>query len=379
MLTHVLSQHNVVPPSELVENVTHVALAFMRSDVFNVDETPTEFPLFTTVESVRAKFAPDTKVMVAIGGWGDSTGFEVAAKTEENRKRWVKQVHAMVVATGADGIDIDWEYPGYVFYLFTRDSLLTSCRGNRDDYKEIPNSEREWEIEAYVLLLQELRAALGPDKVVSAAVPGKEGDLMAFTSSTVPRILQQLDFLNVMTYDLMNRRDEVVKHHSGVADSLASMKLYMDRGAPAHKLNLGLGYYVKWFMTQECDSQNPLGCPTQLLEDPDTGADLGKTGAFSWHDEVPGELSESFARAKTNGKYFEDGSYGYWDAEEKRWWSFDTPKSIWRKFPDIITPQRLGGVFAWGIGEDAPDFEHFKATINEVRQRNHEAGAKDEL
>lgn len=245
--------------------------------------------------------------------------------------------------------------------------LLTGYRGNRDDYKLIPNTERVWEIEAFVSLLQELRAAIGRDKLLSVAVPGLERDLMAFTNSTVPRILEEVDWINVMAYDLMNRRDTIVKHHSGVDMSKESIRLYMDRGAPPHRLNLGLGYYTKAFLTQECNPDHLLKCPTQLLEDPKTGADLGKTAGFSWHDTVPADLEKSFAKAQTHGQYFKDGSYGYWDAEEKRWWTYDTPKSIKHKFRNIIRPNRLGGVFAWGLGEDAPAFEHLKATIDQLR------------
>lgn len=58
--------------------------------------------------------------MVAIGGWGDSTGFETAAKDSESRKHWASQVEAMVDATGADGVDIDWEYPGCVLPTLSR-------------------------------------------------------------------------------------------------------------------------------------------------------------------------------------------------------------------------------------------------------------------
>lgn len=106
-------QHNVVPQDETLRNdITHVVLAFMRSDVFAMHETPTEFPLFTTVDKVRQQFDADTKVMVAIGGWGDSKGFEDGARTPESRRRWATNVKAMIDATGADGVDIDWEYPG---------------------------------------------------------------------------------------------------------------------------------------------------------------------------------------------------------------------------------------------------------------------------
>lgn len=247
-------------------------------------------------------------------------------------------------------------------------SLLTVISGNRDDYKQIPNKERVWEIEAFVALLEELRKTIGTDKLLSIAVPALERDLMAFTTKTMLRIVKAVDFINVMTYDMMNRRDTTVQHHSGVQGSKEAMKRYQDRGAPPDMLNFGLGYYVKWFMTKTCDPDNIVGCPTQLLEDPDTGADMGKTGAFSWHDKTPEELVHSFERAKEDGFYDTDNSFGYWDKEEKRWWSFDTPASIKTKVFDILGPMKYGGVFAWGLGEDAPAFKHLNATIESLRQ-----------
>lgn len=102
----------------------------MRSSIFNA-RAASEWPLFTTVDTVRSQFAEGTKVMVAIGGWGDTEGFSEAAKSEEGRRRFASNVKAMVEFTGADGrfqwpvvcfgelvakiwlgVDIDWEYPG---------------------------------------------------------------------------------------------------------------------------------------------------------------------------------------------------------------------------------------------------------------------------
>lgn len=244
---------------------------------------------------------------------------------------------------------------------------LIATSGNRDDYKQIPNEERIWEIEAFVALLEELRKAIGNNKLLSIAVPALKRDLMAFTTDTIPRITKAVDFINVMTYDMMNRRDTTVQHHSGVQGSVHAIKRYQDRGAPASMLNLGLGYYVKWFMTKTCDPNDVIGCPTQLLEDPETGADMGKTSAFSWHDQIPQELTASFERARKHGFYDADDSFGYWDETEKRWWSFDTPKSIKTKVFDVIGPMELGGVFAWGLGEDAPAFKHLHATVDNLR------------
>ncbi len=84
----------------------------MRSETFNVEPPPLGYPLFTSVKEVRQSFSSATKVMIAIGGWGNSVGFEEAAQDAASRSRWARNVKQMVESMGADGIDIDWEYPG---------------------------------------------------------------------------------------------------------------------------------------------------------------------------------------------------------------------------------------------------------------------------
>ena len=96
-------QHDVVPEKSLVSDITHVALAFMSPDIFNRAEEGSSWPLFTTVEMARKRFAGGTAIMVAIGGWGDTAGFEIAAKTERSRKLFARNVKLMVDSTGADG------------------------------------------------------------------------------------------------------------------------------------------------------------------------------------------------------------------------------------------------------------------------------------
>lgn len=235
----------------------------------------------------------------------------------------------------------------------------------------IPNSEKAWEIEAYPLLLSEIRSALGPQKIISAAVPGLPRDMLAFTKAKISAISASLDFFNVMTYDLMNRRDNVTKHHTGIELSLDAINSYEERGIPSEKMNLGFAFYIKWYKTDPnggCDI-HPVGCKTTLMEDPLTGADLGQAGAFSWHDPVPEEVSASYERAVAHGKYdSRGGGHYYWDPEENRWWSWDTPDVIAKKFPAIMEKKGLGGAFAWGLGEDAGDFRHLKALTAEVRK-----------
>jgi len=209
--------------------------------------------------------------------------------------------------------------------------------------------------------------------------------MVAFTPTTTPAIIAELDFLNVMTYDLMNRRDAVTKHHTGIELSRSSIVAYLDRGAPAAKLNLGFAFYVKWFQTAQCpDPRSPLGCPTLLLEDPETGDDLGRCGAASWHDiynhGMSGEVLPSYKRSVEHGSYDStDGSYYYWDEVEKLWWTYDTPAVFATKIRGIVQPLSLGGVFAWGLGEDAQEFAHLRAVNDQLDVIAREQQVRDEL
>lgn len=92
------------------------------------------------------------------------------------------------------------------------------------------------------------------------------------------------------------------------------------------------------------------------MEDPETGADLGLSGAFSWDDKVPTDVKDSFRRAMTRGRYDSvEGGHYYWDSSEDLWWTFETPDTIAkRKFPLVVRNRRLGGVFAWAWAKMHP-------------------------
>jgi len=203
--------------------------------------------------------------------------------------------------------------------------------------------------------------------------------MIAFTKETIPKISKSLDFFNIMTYDLMNRRDHVTKHHTGISLSMDAINTYLKNGVPSEKANLGFAFYVKWFRTKhEACTQNPIGCPTVLMEDPLTGADLGRSGAFAWSDSVPSELSISFGRALASGEYdIKGGGHYFWDSEENIWWTWDTPQVIEKKFPAIVEEMKLGGVFAWGLGEDAGNWTHLKALTAGFRRHSSAAGDSD--
>ncbi|KAI9374092.1 glycoside hydrolase superfamily [Aspergillus egyptiacus] len=398
-----------LPSRDKTQGITHAIMSFAESTLFNSD-SPQPFEPFEPVSTMRGRFAPDTKIMVAIGGWGDETGFMEGAKDAASRERYAKNVAAMLDASGFDGVDIDWEFPG----------------GNGQDYKKTPNSEKTSEIETFPLLLEALRKEIGKDKVISIATPGKREDMIAYTAEQGPKIWPSVDIINVMSYDLMNRRNNETKHHSSVVGSLDTIHAYLEIGAPPEKINLGFAYYAKWFTTKpdgDC-ATHPIGCPVVEMELPD-GTDNGKSGTVTFEpanmapppDDLkvstdntcgltagkcpPGSCCsqygncgtgddfcmagclsdfgeckgvstmDSWRRALSEGKTDEKaGGQYYMDTEASIFWTWDTPALIERKFNDIVDVEKLGGVMAWSLGQDTYDFRHVKAMQEGVAARS---------
>jgi chitinase len=171
---------------------------------------------------------------------------------------------------------------------------------------KVPNSHKNDEIETYPLFLQAIREAIGPDKILSIAVPGKRIDMIAFTKEQGAKIWPFVDMVNVMSYDLMNRRDKVTNHHTSVVDSLEAIKAYEEIGLDTAKINLGFAYYAKWFMTDPNSNCNehPLGCGVLALENLD-GSDAGTSGALTFE-------KSAMAAAPGNLKVSTDGTCGFY-------------------------------------------------------------------
>lgn len=163
-----------------------------------------------------------------------------------------------------------------------------------------------------------------------------------------------------MTYDIMNRRDNVTNHHTSVVDSVHTIDIYIQRGMTPSKMNLGFAFYAKYFTTKDGGQcTEPTGCPTTILEAAD-GTDTGLSGAMTF--EIENYNNADFLKALQNGK--EDSAKGgqwYWDSTTEKYWVWDTPNLIARKFKEIVSAKNLGGVFAWSLAQDSHDWSHIKA------------------
>ncbi|KAI4869419.1 glycoside hydrolase family 18 protein [Hypoxylon rubiginosum] len=395
-----------LPGKDVTAGVTHAIMAFANSSLFTTDP-PGKYEPFMKVSDVRAMFGNDTKVGVAIGGWGDTAGFSKGASTNESRALYAKNVKKMTDDLGFDFVDVDWEYPG----------------GNGADYKQIPNANKTAEITTFPLFLHALKAALGC-KPLSIAVPGTKPDMVAYGTYQAKSIFAAVDMINLMSYDLMMRRSNETNHHTSVVGSLEAVYNYLDIGAPASKINLGFAFYAKYFETPAnttCD--NPVGCRIVAAENAD-GSDAGTSGAMTFeaanvspapvpaklamttdgtcgaatagltcagHAEAPccsqygfcgnstdfcGQMcqsayssgctgpdaAKSFRTALAGGRMDDDeGGMWFWDREQRLFWTWDSVDLMRRKFREIVTPLRLGGVMAWSLGEDSAEWDHIRA------------------
>ncbi|PBP16989.1 Sporulation-specific chitinase [Diplocarpon rosae] len=388
-----------LPNKTVAAGIDTVIMAFANSSLFLTSAG--NYTPFEPVSTMRARLDPGAKVLFAIGGWADTAGFAAGAATEDSRKEYAKNVAHTIERLGFDGVDCDWEYPG----------------GNGADYKQNPNSNKTGEIETYPLLLAAIKEAIG-DKELSIAVPGKQVDMIAYTKEQSPKIWEAVDYVNIMTYDLMNRRDTVTHHHTDLKGSLEAVDYYIEElGLSPCKALLGIAMYAKYFTLDPASPcETGLGCKTVLLED-ETGADTGKSGPVTFekanYAEAPANLTDSpdgscgaavgyrcgpgyccssygfcgngtdycgtnclsdygrcdsisistlFKTAMANGVTDEEnGAEYYYDKPNNVWWTWDTPELITLKFEKIIKARGLAGIFGWSGGEDSYDWSHILA------------------
>lgn len=167
------------------------------------------------------KTYPHLKVLVSIGGWG-SGRFSEMANDENNRAKFAKDCKRVVDEYNLDGIDIDWEYP-------TSDAAGISCS---------PNDR-----ESYTLLMRDIRAAIGNDKLLTHAT---NGDGRYYDHKALD---QYMDYTNVMSYDLgWAPYHNATLYRSAITDPESvsvdeCIQKHLEGGVKPEKLVLGMPFY----------------------------------------------------------------------------------------------------------------------------------------
>lgn len=178
------------------------------------------------------------KLLLSLGGWDASGNFPAIAASQDRRRTFARSCADAIRRYGFDGIDIDWEYPGYE-----------------------PHNGTPADGANYLLMLREVRDTLdalgrasGRRPLLTIAVPAHPSQARGFDVSTAEEVL---DFINIMTYDFHGAWDPVSDHNaplfaSGTGDPAqcvdASFRLYRDTyGFPAARINIGAAFYGRTY------------------------------------------------------------------------------------------------------------------------------------
>lgn len=276
--------------------------------------------------------ANGVKVVVSIGGWTLSKHFSVIAASEQRRRRFAEACARIVRLYQVDGIDIDWEYPGY--------------SGNGGKAADKRN---------FTLLLKEVRrqldaltTELGKRPILTAAF-GVAPERMAMIEWDDVEPL--LDFINLMTYDFYGSSYGQTNHHAPLYSpkqgiqgyDLQSVVRYLcsTYGVPREKINIGIAFYGRSLRTR---GEPGLHVATERVPDRETFSE--DSGAPMFYSIL--EKQHLF--------------YYHWDHEAQVPWlrsrpplntfvSFEDENSVARK-GRFILQEGLAGAIIWDLTGD---------------------------
>jgi chitinase len=197
---------------------------------------------------------PALKVLLSVGGWG-SGGFSEMASTAERREAFARSCKKMLDDYGADGVDIDWEYPG------SSAAGITSSTRDKANYTE---------------MMKAIRNAIGSGKLLTLASSCDAGFI------DFKGILPYVDFVNIMAYDMASAPQHnapLYREKDGKKSPVAgwytcdeAVNAHLKAGIPAEKLVLGMPFYGHGNNTYGsfvyyCDIKGPKGSDTEKWDD----------------------------------------------------------------------------------------------------------------
>jgi len=274
----------------------------------------------------------DTKVLASIGGWTLSNDFPSIASNPVTRANFAHYCNELIRVYDFDGIDIDWEYPGFPDH-----------NGTPADYY------------TYTELLSEIRDSLDVLEIVSGkplmltaavgAAPDRMDDVNWAEVSTI------LDYINLMSYDFFGTWDPETNHNGplyapAVGDSTfnchsAVYRLTSEYNVPSDRINLGIPYYGRSVTTN--------GAPTLH------GTHTGTVDGATWSEDLGTPLyynillkSHLFTEHWDNNAHvpYLLGANGL-----NSFLSYDNDVSIKEK-GQYVVDHNLAGVIIWEITGD---------------------------
>jgi len=316
------------------EYITHINHAFAwplaNGDIAAYSE-------ITHPDLIAATHQAGRKILISLGGWGQSEGFAPMSADSSVRKKFVQNLIAFCETRGYDGADFDWEFPENATQ---RANLTTLIKEVRQAFNQ---THPEWLL------------------TMVAVASNWNGQWHEYAT-----LSQYVDWFNLMAYDFHGTWTTHAGHNSPLYAPTTDFEgsahqgiLYLrnQRGIPKNKIHLGAPFYGREFNASR-------------LYGPSTGG-------------TDMEYSAVVPRMNSGWEYF-------WDDVSKTPYLLNTARTRFVTFDDSLSltgkceyvkQNGLAGIMIWALGQDVmnstqPLMEavgHDMATNTEVFDKEHEA------
>ncbi|CAO3669683.1 unnamed protein product [Umbelopsis vinacea] len=334
--------------------VTHINYAF--STIENGVPTLPD----TLKQLVPAAHAADTKVLLSIGGWGGGDGFHPSFNNSAGRAKFVNATKKLIDDTGIDGIDIDWEYPGE-----------PGACGQEYSLADTKN---------FLTVLRELRAAIGKEKLITAATATHPFvDESGKPSKDVRPFAQVFDWINLMGLTT-GPNAPMIQGLGGVKASVVQgVTDWNKAGMPISQIVVGTPFYGHNMTSIKSMAKNQGTHEYDLVQGGNTGHNCNG-GGFStetgWTDIIPYLYENRTTAIAPWVRKFDTNTRTPWltNSETNEFISYDDPISLGEKV-DYVVCMDLLGVMTWELsldnGELLPVLNEVSAKAMKKQQQNH--------
>jgi chitinase len=308
--------------------LTHINYAFVdvKDSMAWLTNVETDTSNFRKLNHLKRDNA-DLKILISIGGWSWSENFSDAVLTESSRKKFAKSSTEIVEKFNLDGVDIDWEYPGF--------------RGEDNIYRAEDRQNFTLMFKTLRAELDELSTRSQKKYLLTTAVP----DFTEFLSKTdMGEAARHMDYVNIMSYDFHVSAGDTVSHHSNLypTENVAGRSAhrgiteYIAAGVPAEKLVLGIPFYGRSWIMKTTDNRGI-----------DRVADsVVRAGGYT-------DIKDSIAKLPGLVRYWDEKAKApyLFNEQTRRLVVYDDEESVKIKC-DYVKENKLAGVMFWQYESD---------------------------
>jgi chitinase len=305
-----------------VEKLTHIIYSFchLKGNQLAVDN-PADSLTIRRLVSLKAQ-NPKLKVYLSLGGWGGCKSCSEVFSTKKGRRQFSKSVKKLLKEYRADGIDLDWEYPA-----------IEGHPGHPWKPADRPN---------FTKLVERLRKDIGWGHELSFAA----GGFTKFLEESIEwgKVMPLLDYVNIMSYDLVHGYSTVTGHHTPLYSTKEQVQStdravrFLDSiGVPMKKVIIGAAFYGRVW-------ENVANINNGLYQAGKFKRGVSFSTMQQFMQEHPGfrQFWDDVAQAP----------YLY-NMDKQLFLTHDNPLSVSLK-TKYAKEKGLGGIMFWQLAEDVP-------------------------